>query len=106
VLRVDGSPAVKEPKGHEVEGEIVTPICTWLIPVSADPYARKIAQKQRSCAAMSDNRNVAVNRLGPQALVPAMILRCASTARSHPRTLSSGLRKNSSTTASNSGCDR
>ena len=66
MLRVDGSPAVKESKGHEVEGEIVTPICTWLIPVSADRYARKMAQKQRSCAAMSDNRNVAVNRLGPQ----------------------------------------
>ena len=66
MLRVDGSPAVKESKGHEVEGEIVAPICTWLIPVSADRYARKMAQKQRSCAAMSDNRNVAVNRLGPQ----------------------------------------
>ena len=66
MLRVDGPPAVMESKGHEVEGGIVAPICTWLIPISADRYARKMAQKQRSCAAMSDNRNVAVNRLGPQ----------------------------------------
>jgi hypothetical protein len=63
LLRVDGSPVVKESKGLEVEGEIVTAICTWLIPVSADRYARKMAQEQRSCAAMSDNRYVAVNRL-------------------------------------------
>jgi hypothetical protein len=65
-VRVDRSPAVKESKGLRVEGEIVTPICMWLIPVSTDGYARKMAQEQRSRAAMSDNRNVAVNRLRPE----------------------------------------
>ena len=107
MLRVDGSPAVKESKGHEVEGEIVAPICTWLIPVSADRYARKMAQKQRSCAAMSDNRNVAVNRLGPQdGLGPSNDPSLCIDSALPPRTLSSGLRKNSSTTASNSGSDK
>src|SRR5580704_15001877 len=77
VLRVDGSPAVKESIGHGVEGEIVTPICTWLIPVSADWYARKMAQKQRSCASMSEHRNVAVTITGT-------IQRCAGSRKSRP----------------------
>jgi hypothetical protein len=66
VLRIDGSPDVKESKGHEVEGEIVAPICTRLIPISADRNARKMAQKQRSGAAMRDDRHVTVDRLGRQ----------------------------------------
>ena len=66
VLRMDGSPTVKESKGHEVEGEIVASICTRLLPIPANRYAGKMGQKQRSRAAMSDNRNVAATRLAAQ----------------------------------------
>ena len=66
MLRVDGSPTVKKSKGRGVEGEIITPVCTWLIPASADWYARNMAQKQRPCTAVSDNCNVALTRLYPQ----------------------------------------
>ena len=36
---VDRSPPVDQPQGTAVEGQIIAPVCRWLIPVSADSQA-------------------------------------------------------------------